>query len=100
MNTSVFAAMLGTLKMGVDEAIESYRSNFMFEETKEPKESRMKKALGLRGRPSSQSSAVRAAQLFDGEAFEQHITRIIQARRDNTRQTSTACHTVITSSRT
>ncbi len=104
--------MLGTLRMTVDEAIDAYRSNFMFERTKEPKKPRMERASRLFGKLRSSSKAEAAetatgtgtgeAPLFDQDAFRKQLARIAlrAGQKSNARGASTTSKTVITATRT
>ncbi len=75
----------------MDEAIDAYRSNFMFEPTKEPKTPRIGRASRLFGklRPSSKVDAVETATgtgpapLFDQEAFRNHLAQMALRAEEN-----------------
>jgi len=101
--------MLGTLRMTVDEAIDAYRSNFMFEPTKKPETPRMGRASRLFGKFKNADAAETAtgtgpgpAPLFDQDAFRKHVAQMALRAEENrkARAVPIPCKTVITATRT
>lgn len=88
--------------MTVDEAIDSYRSHFMFKAPKRPRAStffdKLKPFTKFHGAKTAIASET--VPLFDEAAFKLHLIQIIRARQSGIKRDPSTCKTVITTSQT